>query len=77
VFTVEEVIVQTSSLSEHLLRKISTERVKMRETDGVITLTPIAEKREFPDFLFGMFTDDKISTEKYSKQKQIDKELER
>jgi hypothetical protein len=44
--------------------------------NGSIILTPFIEKKQNFDVLFGMFSDGRISTEEYMKEKQMEKELE-
>ena len=48
----------------------------MHEENGSIILTPIVEPKQNFDALFGMFSDGKISTEEYMREKQLEKELE-
>jgi hypothetical protein len=50
--------------------------VLFHEESGSIVLTPIAETAPDIDSLFGMFSDGRISTEKYLREKQLEKELE-
>jgi len=67
-----EMVLNTSSLPEPLLRMIRTKRVKVREADGEIRLTPIMEGCP----LRGMFADGKLSADKFMANKQAEKELE-
>ena len=70
-----EMVLDTKTLPEPLLRLIYTEKVKVREVHGEIRLTPVKETTsDCP--LLGMFADGRISTEKFTKDKQIEKELE-
>jgi virulence-associated protein VagC len=71
-----DMILDVQTLPETILLRISTKKVKIHEENGSITLTPIAEKKQNFDILFGMFSDGKLSTEEYMKEKQIEKELE-
>jgi len=71
-----DMILDVQALPETVFSKISTERVRIHEENGSIILTPIVEKRQNFDVLFGMFSDGKISTEEYIKEKQFEKELE-
>jgi len=48
----------------------------MFEENELIILTPIIEKKQNFDILFGMFSDGKLSSEEYMKEKQFEKELE-
>jgi len=71
-----EMIISTKALPETLLRLISTEKVKVSEIDGAITLIPIFESQnDCP--LRGMFADGKISVDKFIEKKQAEKKLER
>jgi virulence-associated protein VagC len=71
-----DMILDVQTLPETIFSKISTKKVKIHEENGSIVLTPITEMKQNFDVLFGMFSDGKISTEEYMKEKQIEKELE-
>jgi virulence-associated protein VagC len=71
-----DMILDVQTLPETIFSKISTEKVRIHEENGSIILTPVIEKKQNFDVLFGMFSDGKISTEEYMKEKQIEKELE-
>jgi virulence-associated protein VagC len=71
-----DMILDVQTLPETIFSKISTKKVKIHEENGSIVLTPITEIKQNFDVLFGMFSDGKISTEEYMKEKQIEKELE-
>jgi virulence-associated protein VagC len=71
-----DMILDVQTLPETIFSRISAEKVMIHEGNGTIVLTPIIEKRENFDVLFGMFSDGKISTEEYIKEKQFEKELE-
>ncbi|MDR1559435.1 MAG: hypothetical protein LBS84_07015 [Clostridiales bacterium] len=70
-----EMILNTMTLPKPLLRFIHTEKVKAREADGQILLTPIRET-DIDCPLLGMFADGKISSYKFSADKQVEKEFE-
>ena len=71
-----ELVLSTSTLPEPLLRLIKTERVKVREADGEIRLTPITNAgKGFP--LRGLCADGKLSSYAFMERKQAEKELER
>ena len=71
-----EIVLKTSTLPESLFRLIRTEKVKVRETDGEVLLTPIIDTAgDCP--LRGMFADGKLSVDRYLANKQAEKELER
>ena len=75
-----DMIISVKALQEQLPHRIRSERVRFHENNGVITLTPIEEPEiDFwngLDELRAIFSDGRMSTEKYVAQKQIDKELE-
>ena len=71
-----ELILNTDTLPEPLPQMIPTSRVKVRETKGVVSLFPLSESTDCIDKMFGMFSDGKMSVEKFSKQKSAEKELE-
>jgi len=71
-----DMVLDVQTLPEMIFSRISTEKVKFHEEDGSIVLTPVIEKKQNFDVLFGMFSDGRISTEEYMKEKQIEKDLE-
>ena len=71
-----EMIIDTRTLPEPIMRKIHTKKAKVREINGEIVITPIRDESVECPFL-GMFADGKISSEKYMARKQAEKELER
>ena len=71
-----DTIINVKTLPETLRRRIRSSRVKITESNGTVILTPVDNVNEqlvSIDRIFGMFSDGKISTEKYSVQKQLDK----
>jgi len=71
-----ELIIDTRTLPEPIMRKIQTKKAKVREINGDIVISPIREENAECPFL-GMFADGKISSEKYMARKQAERELER
>jgi virulence-associated protein VagC len=71
-----DMVLDIQTLPEMIFSKISAEKVRIHEENGSLILTPIIEKKQNFDVLFGMFSDGRISTEEYMKEKQIEKELE-
>jgi hypothetical protein len=71
-----DMILDVQTLPEMIFSRISAEKVNFHEENGTIVLTPIIEKKMNFDVLFGMFSDGKISTEEYLREKQMEKELE-
>ena len=70
-----EIVLDTRTLPEPIDRMIHTKKVKIREADGDFVITPIQESSEMCPLL-GMFSDGKISTDKFLTQKQVEKKLE-
>ncbi|MCL2703822.1 MAG: hypothetical protein FWE91_09480 [Defluviitaleaceae bacterium] len=70
-----ELILVTKTLPEPLYRRIRSDKVRVREEDGNIILTPVFNTDE-PADLWGLLPDSKFTTEKYLAQKRRDKELE-
>jgi virulence-associated protein VagC len=71
-----DMILDVQTLTEKIFSRIHTEKVRIHEENGSIILTPVIEMKQNFDILFGMFSDGKISTEEYMKEKKIEKELE-
>ena len=77
----EDTIINVNTLPESICRRIRSKRVRVRENDGEIILTPIMDNDtnfwESLAHLQEIFSDGKISSEKFMKNKQLEKELER
>ena len=71
-----DTVLDVQTLPEMIFSKISTKKVRVHEENGSIVLTPVIEKNINFDILFGMFSDGKISSEDFMKEKRIEKELE-
>jgi len=71
-----DMVLDVQTLPEMIFSRISTGKVNFHEENGSIILTPVIEKKRNFDVLFGMFSDGKISSEEYMKEKQLEKELE-
>jgi len=71
-----ELMLDARTLPEPLFRLIRTEKVKVREYDGEIRLTPITNILQGCP-LRGMFADGKISVDKFIENKQVEKDIER
>jgi len=65
-----DIVLDVQTLPKILFSRISSEKVRLREENGSIILTPITERKYNFDALFGMFSDGKLSTEDYLKEKQ-------
>ena len=77
----EDTIINVNTLPEPICRRIRRNRVLVRENDGEIILTPVMDNDtgfwESLVHLQEIFSDGKISSEKFMKNKQFEKELER
>jgi len=71
-----EQIVNREALPEHLLARIQSSQIVVREDNGSFVLTPLKPKTSRPHRIFGMLAGSGLSTEAYGRQKQLDKELE-
>jgi len=71
-----EMVLDVTTLPEKVFSRISTAKVRLYEENGSIILTPVVEAKQNIDTLFGMYSDGKISTEKYMREKRLEKELE-
>ena len=67
-----DMVLDIQTLPEMIFSRISAEKVKIHEENGSFILTPIIEKKRDFNVLFGMFSDGRISTEEYMKEKQIE-----
>jgi len=71
-----DMVLDIQTLPEMVFSRIFTKKVKVHEENGSLILTPVIEKKQNFNVLFGMFSDGRISTEEYMKEKQLEKELE-
>ena len=72
-----ETILNTNALPETLLRLIKTEKVRLKEIDGMIQLMPIREITDCTSGLRGLFTNcPELSVDSFLEKKHRDKELE-
>jgi hypothetical protein len=70
-----ETIINSRTLPEPIFRLIRSEKVKVREADGEIRLTPILDvEKGCP--LRGLCADGKLSSYAFMERKQAEKELE-
>ena len=67
-------ILNVKTLPEPLYRRFRSDRVRVHEENGVVTLTPVDNAE--PADLWGLLPDGKFTTEKYLAQKRADKDLE-
>ena len=71
-----DMILDVQTLPKEVFSRISAAKVRIHEENGSIILTPINDEKQNFDVLFGMFSDGKISTDEYIKEKRLEKELE-
>jgi hypothetical protein len=72
----QEIILPANTLPEPLSALIHAEKVRVQEVDGIIKLIPLKEVADCTDGLFGIFSDGKMSSDKFSEMKQAEKSLE-
>ena len=72
-----ETVVNTETLPEILFKLITTEKVRIKETEDMIQIMPIVENTDCTVGLRGMFAGDpNLTVDKYLEGKQAEKELE-
>ncbi|MCL2294111.1 MAG: hypothetical protein FWC36_04510 [Spirochaetes bacterium] len=71
-----EMVVDIQSLPEMLFSRVPTKKVKVHENNGTITLTPFYEEKPRFDHLVGIFSDGKMSVDKFLEKKRQEVELE-
>jgi len=70
-----EQIINTNSLQAYISKIISSERVKVKEINNVVTIEPVNEN-SFDCPLFGIAAGSKLTVEKFLAITLEDKELE-
>jgi hypothetical protein len=73
---VEAIIIDREILPETISSYIHSKKIKLVEDNGNIILSPIDEKYLILEKSFGMFSDGKLSSERFMNEKRIEKELE-
>jgi hypothetical protein len=71
----ESMIIDREILPEPIFSYIHSEKIRVFEENGNIILAPFKQKPNVND-LFGMFSDGKLSSDDFIKQKAVEKELE-
>jgi len=72
-----DTVMSTKALPEILLKLIKTEKVRMKESGGVIQLLPVKENVDCTVGLRGMFAGDpNMSVDKFLERMRADKELD-
>jgi hypothetical protein len=69
-----EMVLSKNTLQETLTRLIPTERVRLREADGVISIMPVREGKG--SGLLGIGVGSKLTTEKFFEYQRADMEIE-
>ena len=77
----EDTIINVNTLPESLHNRFRSTRVRVREENGVVTLTPVNDTKKDVwgalEQLRLMLSDGRMSSENYMAQKQADKELDK
>ena len=72
-----ETIMNTNTLPEFLFKMIPTDKVRVKEIDGMIQLMPVNENTDCTIGLRGILADcDDMSVDKFLERKRADKELD-
>ena len=72
-----DTIMNTTALPEILLKLINTEKVRVKESDGIIQLMPVKENIDFTIGLRGILASyDEMSVDKFLERKRADAELD-
>jgi hypothetical protein len=74
--SMDSVVIDRKILPEPIFSYIHSEKIRMFEENGNIILSPIVEKYSIIVQAFGMFSDGKLSSEEFIKEKEIEKRLE-
>jgi hypothetical protein len=73
----ETLIIDREILPETIISYIHSKKIKLVKENGNIILSPVDDKYSILEKSFGMFSDGKLSSERFMKEKEIEKELER
>ena len=72
-----ETVMNTTALPEILFKLIPTEKVRVKEIDGVIQLMPVQENTDCTIGLRGILAGfDDMSVDRFLERKRADKELD-
>jgi hypothetical protein len=71
----ESIIIDREILPEPIISYFNTKKIKIFEENGNVIFSPISNKPNL-DELVGMFSDGKLSSENFIKQKAIEREME-
>ena len=71
----QSIVIDRKILPEPIISYIHSEKIRMFEEDGNIILSPLKNDPNVNE-LFGMFSDGKLSSEDFIKEKALEKEME-
>ena len=71
----QSIVIDRQILPEPIFSYLQSEKIRIFEENGNIVLSPLKIKPNVNE-LFGMFSDGKLSSEDFIKDKAIEKELE-
>ena len=71
-----EMVLDIQSLPKMIFTKVPTKKVKVTENNGTIILTPFFEEKPRFDHLTGIFSDGKMSVDKFLEKKYQELRLE-
>jgi len=71
----ETLIVERKILPEPIFSCVRSERVRVFQENGNVILSPVGNRPNANELL-GMFSDGKLSSEGFIKQKAVEKEME-
>ena len=71
-----DMIINADILPEPLFSLVQAEKIRVLENDGIITMTPIKEEFDCTAEIRGMYSDKKLTLDKFLEWKHADKELE-
>ena len=70
-------VIELTALPNLLYKLISTEKVRVSETNGIVQVEPVKAEVDCTIGLRGMFAGDpNMSVDKYLERKRVDKELD-
>ncbi|MDR1578772.1 MAG: hypothetical protein LBS35_00310 [Synergistaceae bacterium] len=75
-----DMILDANTLPEPLLKLVRSEKVHVREADGVITMSPIEESElegiELIERLYGCLDDGKLTVDKFLEMTREDEDID-
>ena len=70
-----EMVIDRKILPEPIISFIHSEKIRIFEENGNIILSPLKNRPDINE-LFGMFSDGRLSSDDFLKQKAIEREME-